>query len=110
MISDDVRKYGGSGARHGPAFPQVRPDFSARGHWIGGAAAPAGEDRGGGLNPPQQLTFTQDADTVTMSWTQDGRKNTETFHLDGSRAKHRRATSREPLGRQTGSSSSSART
>ena len=67
------------------AFPQMRPDFS--GTWTlapAGAAAPAGGGRGGGLNPPPQLTFTQDADTVTMSWTQDGRKTTETFHLDGS--------------------------
>ena len=67
------------------AFAQARPDFS--GTWtLDPASAPAAPaaGRGGGVNPPQQLTFTQDADTVTMSWTQEGRKTTETFHLDGS--------------------------
>ena len=70
------------------AFPQMRPDFS--GTWTldpAAAAALAGGGRGGGLNPPPQLTFTQDADTLTMSWTQDGRKTTENFHLDGSESK-----------------------
>jgi hypothetical protein len=69
------------------AFGQARPDFS--GTWtLDPASAPAAVagGRGGGVNPPPQLTFTQDADTVTMSWTQErsGRKTTETFHLDGS--------------------------
>ena len=60
---------------------QIRPDFS--GTWtLDPASASAG-----GMKPPQQLTFTQTADTVTMSWTQEGRKITETFHLDGSESK-----------------------
>jgi hypothetical protein len=69
------------------AFAQARPDFS--GTWTldpaSAPAAPTGR-RGGGVNPPPQLTFTQNADTVTMSWTQErsGNKTTETFHLDGS--------------------------
>ena len=65
-------------------FAQGRPDFS--GTWtldpVSTAAAAGG--RGGGMAPPEQLTFTQTADTLTMSWTQEGRKSTETFHLDGS--------------------------
>ena len=66
------------------AFAQARPDFS--GTWtLDPASAPAAPGgRGGGVRPPPQLTFTQDAGTLTMSWTQDGRKTTETFHLDGS--------------------------
>jgi glycosyltransferase involved in cell wall biosynthesis len=35
------------------------------------------------MNLPQQLTFTQTADVLTMSWTQDGRKITETMNLAG---------------------------
>ena len=70
------------------AFAQARPDFS--GTWTldpaSAPAAPAG-GRGGGVNPPQQLTFTQDADTLTFSWTQEGRKTTETLNLDGSESK-----------------------
>ena len=65
------------------ALAQARPNFS--GTWtLDPASVPAAADGRGGLNPPQQLTFTQDANTVTMSWTQNERKNTETFHLDGS--------------------------
>ena len=67
------------------ALAQTRPDFA--GTWtLDPASLPAAPAGGGGrgVNPPPQLTFTQDADTVTMSWTQDGRKSTETFHLDGS--------------------------
>jgi hypothetical protein len=64
---------------------QTRPDFA--GTWtLDPASLPAPPAGGGsrGVNPPPQLTFTQDANTVTMSWTQEGRKATETFHLDGS--------------------------
>ena len=70
------------------AFAQQRPDFS--GTWTlvpqPASAAPAGggpSGRGGGVNAPQQLTLTQDAKTLTISWTQGG-KTTETLNLDGS--------------------------
>jgi YD repeat-containing protein len=65
-------------------FSQGRPDFS--GTWTldpASAAAAPGGGRGGGMNLPQQLTFTQTADVLTMSWTQDGRKITETMNLAG---------------------------
>ena len=67
------------------ALAQTRPDFA--GAWtLDPASLPAAPAGGGGrgMNPPPQLTFTQDADAVTMSWTQDRRKRTEAFHLDGS--------------------------
>ena len=63
------------------AFAQARPDFS--GTWtLDPASAPAA------LNPPPQLTITQDDHTLTMSWTQVG-TTTETLHLDGSESKTR---------------------
>jgi YD repeat-containing protein len=68
------------------AFAQARPDFS--GTWtLDPTSASAARDRG--MNPPPQLTFTQDANTLTMSWTQEGRTTTETLNLDGSESKTR---------------------
>jgi hypothetical protein len=83
------------------ALAQKKPDFS--GTWTldpaAGPGAPSGDGRGGrggGVNPlqqlvtqsaPQQLTLTQSANTLTISWTQDGRKTTETLTLDGSETK-----------------------
>ena len=70
------------------AFAQKTPDFSGTWTLQPAPAAPAAEGRrGGGVNPPQQLTLTQDAKTLTMSWTQAGRKTTETLNLDGSESK-----------------------
>jgi YD repeat-containing protein len=63
------------------ALAQNRPDFS--GTWtLDPASAPVAP-----AEPPQQLTLTQDANTLTMSWTQEGRKTTETLNLDGSESK-----------------------
>ena len=63
------------------ALAQKRPDFS--GTWTldsaSAATAPA--------EAPQQLALTQDANTLTMSWTHEGRKTTETLNLDGSESK-----------------------
>lgn len=66
------------------AFAQARPDFS--GTWTLDPTSTLAA-RGRGMNPPPQLTFTQDANTLTMSWTQEGRTTTETLNLDGSESK-----------------------
>lgn len=66
------------------ALAQARPDFS--GTWtLDPASAPAARSKG--LSPPPQLTLTQDANTLTMSWTQEVRTTTETLNLDGSESK-----------------------
>jgi hypothetical protein len=70
------------------ALAQARPDFS--GTWtLDPASAPAARSKG--VSPPPQLTLTQDANTLTMSWTQEvsGRTTTETLNLDGSESKTR---------------------
>ena len=64
------------------ASAQARPDFS--GTWtLDPTSAPAA------LSAPPQLTLTQDAKTLTMSWTQEGRTTTETLQLDGSESQTR---------------------
>jgi hypothetical protein len=67
------------------AFAQARPDFSGTWTLDPTSASAAG---GRGLNPPPQLTITQDDNALTMSWTQVG-TTTETLHLDGSESKTR---------------------
>jgi hypothetical protein len=63
------------------AFAQARPDFSGTWTLDPASASAAG---GRGINPPPQLTITQDDNTLTMSWTQEGTTRTETLNLDGS--------------------------
>ena len=68
------------------AFAQKTPDFS--GTWTLDPASIPAAPAGGGLNPPRQLTLTQNAVTLAISWTLDGTTTTMTYNLDGSESRN----------------------
>ena len=73
------------------ARAQETPDLS--GTWtFDSASVPTGGR--GGLNPPRQLTLTQDADTFSLSWAEDGGATTMTYNLDGSESRNEDGVSR----------------